>query len=83
MASLAKPVPLTVLSRVQGADRTSPLRYQVAQRMRRAREFLDFTDAPAAQIADQLGYEDQFYFSCQFTQEHGISPRAYRQRTKG
>ncbi|MDR1852648.1 MAG: AraC family transcriptional regulator [Propionibacteriaceae bacterium] len=30
------------------------------------------------EIAAQVGYDDQFYFSRQFKQVSGLSPRAYR-----
>ncbi|MBR9911542.1 MAG: AraC family transcriptional regulator [Gammaproteobacteria bacterium] len=33
-----------------------------------------------AQIADQLGFSDPFYFSRRFQKANGMSPREFRQR---
>lgn len=58
----------------------SPLRYQTQLRMGRARELLDGTTLPIAAVARAVGYDDAMYFSRQFTQSHGSSPTAYRNR---
>ena len=49
-------------------------------RMARARELLLTTDRSIADIAEEVGYPDQFYFSRQFRAVAGSSPRHFRQR---
>jgi AraC-like DNA-binding protein len=46
--------------------------------MCRAGGLLRETDLSVKEIANRLGYEDQFYFSRLFKLVNGISPRAYR-----
>jgi AraC-like DNA-binding protein len=43
-----------------------------------ARKRLGHTDTPIKQIADELGYQDVYYFTRQFTQAVGISPARFR-----
>jgi AraC-like DNA-binding protein len=49
-------------------------------RMARARELLLTTDRSIADIAGEVGYPDQFYFSRQFRAVAGSSPRHFRRR---
>jgi AraC-like DNA-binding protein len=49
-------------------------------RMARARELLLTTDRSIADIAEEVGYPDQFYFSRQFRAVTGSSPRHFRRR---
>lgn len=49
-------------------------------RMARARELLITTDETVAEIAQEVGYPDQFYFSRQFRAVNGSSPRSFRTR---
>lgn len=49
-------------------------------RMARARELLLTTDRSIADIAAEVGYPDQFYFSRQFRAVTGSSPRHFRRR---
>jgi AraC-like DNA-binding protein len=49
-------------------------------RMARARELLLTTDRSIADIAAEVGYPDQFYFSRQFRAVAGSSPRHFRRR---
>ena len=51
-----------------------------ALRMARARQLLDGTTQNIASIAEDLGYDDPFYFSRQFRRSHGMSPTQFRQR---
>ncbi len=46
--------------------------------MARARELLLTTDRSIADIAEEVGYPDQFYFSRQFQAVTGSSPRHFR-----
>ncbi|NUU06168.1 AraC family transcriptional regulator [Leifsonia sp. C5G2] len=59
------------------------LQYQTQLRMAKARELLDTTDRPIAQIAENVGYDDSFYFARQFRRIHGVSPSSYRRHDKG
>lgn len=51
---------------------------RIRSRMRRARSLLKNTDLPVADIARQLGYESETFFSRQFKQRIGVSPTVYR-----
>lgn len=57
--------------------------YQTELRMARARELLDTTPIPVAEVARAVGYDDPFYFTRQFRRIHGVTPRAYRAQDKG
>ena len=58
----------------------TPQRYLETQRLNRARQLLEFTQAPIRQIAEEVGFENPFYFTLRFKQHHGASPRAWRQQ---
>jgi AraC-like DNA-binding protein len=45
-----------------------------------AKKILMQTRLQVKQIAWQLGYEDQYYFSRMFKKQTGVSPRAYRKQ---
>ena len=59
----------------------SPQDYQIAQRIRRARQLLSSTNSSLSEIANQLGYSDRFFFSRQFKEKTGLSPGIYRSRS--
>lgn len=52
--------------------------YAIQTRVRKARKMLLETDTPLKVIAEELGYENVFFFSRQFKQNMGISPGRYR-----
>lgn len=52
-------------------------------KMAHARELLDTTDLPVAEVGRRIGWDDPFYFSRQFRRTHGMSPRTYREMRKG
>jgi len=58
----------------------SPARYRAEKRMDAARALLLHTPMTGRQIADSLGYPDEFYFSRRFKQVSGVSPREFRRR---
>lgn len=60
----------------------SPLNYFILLKIKKASELLDTTDMKINQICVKLGFDDQYYFSRQFSKIMGMSPRAYRYRTK-
>ncbi len=60
----------------------SPIEFVQHQRVQRACYYLDATDDSVGQIADSVGFEDQFYFSRVFRKVTGVSPREYRTRLR-
>jgi len=59
------------------------LAYHLARKMARARQLLDTTHLPVAEVGRAVGMEDPFYFSRQFRRTHGMSPSVYRSTRKG
>ncbi len=59
---------------------STPGRFRINLRLNYACELLITTDNTLAQIADKLGYHDQFIFSRQFKKTIGITPSKYRKR---
>lgn len=59
------------------------LQYQTQLRMARARELLDTTRRPIAEVSVATGYSDSFYFARQFKRVHGMTPHGYRNRHQG
>jgi AraC-like DNA-binding protein len=57
----------------------SPARYRAARRIDAARELLRYTQMTNRQVAESLGFSDEFYFSKRFKQITGMTPRAFRQ----
>jgi AraC-like DNA-binding protein len=49
-------------------------------RIDRAKQLLEHTDWPLAELAGRLGFSDQFNFSNRFKKEVGLSPAKYRQK---
>lgn len=58
----------------------TPQRYLELQRLLRARQLLKFTQEPIHVIAEQVGFENPFYFTLRFKRHSGISPRQWRTR---
>lgn len=56
----------------------TPLQYLARARLEKAASLLREGSLSVAQIARQVGYDDPFYFSRQFTAHHGQSPSAFR-----
>jgi len=61
----------------------APIDYLLHMRVRRACQLLDTTDHPVKRIAGEMGFSDPLYFSRVFRKVHGLSPKAYRDITKG
>ncbi|MES2006434.1 MAG: helix-turn-helix domain-containing protein [Bacteroidota bacterium] len=51
-------------------------------KVQKACQYLQFTDLRVNNIADQLGFEDPYYFSRMFTKIIGVSPNKYRTKKK-
>ena len=61
----------------------SPARYRSDRRLGAAQALLLHTQMTGRQIADSLGFQDEFYFSKRFKQHTGLSPREFRRRQVG
>jgi AraC-like DNA-binding protein len=61
----------------------SPIDYLIRQRVRQAGRLLDGTTLSIREIAEQVGYDDPYYFSRCFRRVMGCSPRDYRKVPKG
>jgi AraC-like DNA-binding protein len=60
------------------ATGTTLHQYRLDYLITEARHRLGNTNLPIKQIADELGYQDVYYFTRQFTQAVGISPARFR-----
>lgn len=61
---------------------TSPQQFVQARRIGLAKQLLDLTTRPIAAIAAEVGYPDPLYFSTRFRRQVGLSPSAYRSRSR-
>ncbi|TWX64349.1 helix-turn-helix domain-containing protein [Colwellia demingiae] len=60
----------------------NPMKKVNQLRMQRARMLLYQTSAPIADIANTVGYQNQFNFSSAFKKQSGISPSLYRKKIR-
>jgi len=58
----------------------SPINYFIQLKIQRACRLLDNSDRSIAEVAREMGFEDQFYFSRLFRKVMNMSPRLYRKR---
>lgn len=61
----------------------SPIDYFIHLKMQRACQLLDLTSTKIKDIAEQVGYEDPYYFSRIFTKVIGTSPSKWKGIKKG
>jgi AraC family transcriptional regulator of arabinose operon len=92
ITDLTRHLALDVLARHCGLSRSrlsdlfraqlgmSPQQFQEQHRMERARHLLALTSRSVAEIAVEVGFASQFYFSLRFKKLWGVSPKAYRKR---
>lgn len=57
---------------------SSPIDYFIKLRMQRACQYLKTSPMKVREVAEQLGYDDAYYFTRLFTRVVGMSPRQYR-----
>ncbi|GAA3249900.1 helix-turn-helix domain-containing protein [Nonomuraea helvata] len=70
--------PRTLIRRFHAATGTSPLRWLLAQRVRRARELLESTGEPLSRIAGLTGLGTEANLRHHFTRAVGVAPAHYR-----
>jgi AraC-like DNA-binding protein len=80
LAAVSVPHYSAVFRRLTGY---SPVNYHTRLRLQRACFLLDTTGETINRIAQQMGFEDTFYFSRIFRKIVGYSPRQYRLLKKG
>lgn len=56
----------------------SPMRYIIQERIEKSKQLLLQTDMTIQEVADQVGYQNQLYFSQAFKKLTSYSPTAYR-----
>ncbi len=61
----------------------TPLHYFNQLKIQRACQLLDFTDARIKEIAEQLGFFDQYHFTKAFVRYMGETPSRYRKHRSG
>jgi AraC-like DNA-binding protein/mannose-6-phosphate isomerase-like protein (cupin superfamily) len=83
LAALVGVSPSHLRAQFRRATGGGVLAHQTGLRMARARLLLDTTTATVSEIAHDVGYDDQFYFSRHFRHLHEMSPTEYRARDKG
>ena len=59
-----------------------PHQFLELQRITYARQLLEVTKESVANIADEVGFPDQFHFSRRFKHFTGVSPRSYREKMR-
>ncbi len=59
-----------------------PLRFFTSMKLEQARYLLSDTTVSVKEIATQIGFEDEFYFSRLFHKYNGVSPTQYRNSRK-
>ena len=55
-------------------------RYRAGRRIETACDLLQYTTMTGAQIAERLGFSDEYHFSKRFKELRGKSPRQFRRR---
>jgi AraC family transcriptional activator FtrA len=73
----------TFLRRFQAATGTTPARWLLAERLRRARQLLEETTEPVDRIADRCGFGTATNLRHHFGRELGITPTSYRKQFRG
>lgn len=83
MLANAMSLSVSALTRRFKAETGMPLgQYMDELLFQKAQQLLLFTDLSIGQIADQLGFCDQFYFSRYFKQHQREAPSSYRRRLR-
>lgn len=78
LAELAGLSPAHFATRYRGITGESPIQHFLHMKVELACQLLDTTELSFLAISNQLGYEDNYYFSRLFKKVMGLSPRDYR-----
>lgn len=65
------------------STQSAPMDYYINMKMKRACDLLGTTDLRIYQVAQSLGYDNQYYFSRAFKKVLGMSPKAYKELPSG
>jgi AraC-like DNA-binding protein len=69
-----------MIKKFKEAMHITPHEYLLERRIERARLMLSASTLSIKEIAEQLKFSDQYYFSNYFRKKTGVSPREYRRR---
>lgn len=78
LAAMVQLSPSHLSALFRQATGNGPAAFHTGLKMTRARNLLDTTTLPVADVASAVGYSDPLYFSRHFRRVHGVSPSAYR-----
>lgn len=59
---------------------TPPHEYIIGKRMEKAKELLQWTELPIAEISRRIGFGTQAHFTATFRERVGLTPTAFRTR---
>ncbi|MDP4097826.1 AraC family transcriptional regulator [Paenibacillus sp. P96] len=82
LARELKLTPVQLTRRFRAAYAVNPSEYVTSLRMRRACRLLEESMLTLEEIAEQCGYENGYYLSRVFRKQLGMSPSAYRDRSR-
>lgn len=75
---------VSAISRIfKSAVKINFVDYLCRIRMEKAKEYLRGSDAPIAEVARQVGYENELSFKRAFVRYEGIRPKEYRENQRG
>ena len=72
-----------LFSRFKAVFGTSPLHFLCDYRLSKAALLLESTNLHINEIAEQVGFDDSFYFSKLFKRKYHLSPRDYKKQWSG
>ncbi|MGF7045592.1 ABC-type Fe3+-hydroxamate transport system substrate-binding protein [Paenibacillus sp. DS2015] len=82
LARMAKVSPKYYVDLFKKTYGKSTIDYVTEVRVNCAKQIMVQSDARLQDIAHQVGYNDEFYFSRKFKQEVGVSPKAYMKKRR-
>lgn len=94
LEGLSEPVPLSDIGRSVGLSVSrlahlfreqtgrTPGQFVEGERMARAKQLLALTSRTVAAVAEEVGYENPFYFTLRFKKHTGLAPRDWRERER-